>query len=211
VIPGNLDERYALRTDLGWGIVGRVSWHPDYDGDVFGVTNRIITREVSESGVPPFVQSGNKRCRFTLGTKTKEVLNPFQVSEMFELDFSERLTGSRTLSQEHKTFLKKLEEGVHQRSDGHYEMPLPLRDNMPSLPNNKSLALRRLHKLGQRFEDDMKYRDDYTTFMNEIIAKGYSEEASYNDGNVWYIPHHRVSHPKKPEKNSCSVRLQCRL
>ena len=124
---------------------------------------------------------------------------------MFKLDFSERLTGSHTLSQEDKTFLKKLEEGVHQRSDGHYEMPLPLRDDMPSLPNNKSLALRRLHKLGQRFEDDMKYRDDYTTFMNEIIAKGYveevlQEEASYNDANVWYIPHHGVYHPKKPDK-----------
>lgn len=84
-------------------------------------------------------------------------------------------------------------------------MPLPLRDDMPSLPNNKSLALRRLHKLGQRFEDDMKYRDDYTTFMNEIIAKGYpeevpQEEASYNGGNVWYIPHHGVYHPKKPDK-----------
>ena len=25
VIPGILDEPYALRTDLGWGIVGRVS------------------------------------------------------------------------------------------------------------------------------------------------------------------------------------------
>ena len=118
--------------------------------------------------------------------QAKEVLNPFQISEMFELDFSERLTGTQTLSQEDKTFLKRLEEGIHQRRDSHYEMPFPLRD-MPSLPNNKSLALRRLHKLGQRFEDDMKYRDNYTTFMNEIIAKGYAEEvlkeeASYNDG-----------------------------
>ena len=190
----------------GLGIVGRVSWCPDYDGDVFGVTNRIIAREVSESGVPPAVQPGNRTCLFTLGTRTKEVLNPFQINEMFELDFSERSTGTRTLSQEDKTFLKRLEEGIHQRSDGHYEMPLPLRDDKLSLPNNKSLALRRLYKLGQRFEADMKYQDDYTTFMNEIIAKGYAEkvpeeeEVSYNHGNVWYIPHHGVYHPKKPGK-----------
>lgn len=51
VIFGNFDEFYALRTDLGWGIVGRVSLRLDYDGDVFGVTNRIIIREVLESGV----------------------------------------------------------------------------------------------------------------------------------------------------------------
>ena len=29
LIPGNFDEPYALRTDLGWGIIGRVSWRPD--------------------------------------------------------------------------------------------------------------------------------------------------------------------------------------
>ena len=63
--------------------------------------------------------------------------------------------------------LKRLEEGIHQRSDDHYEEPLPLRDGMLSLTNNNFLALRRLHKLGQRFEDDMKHRDEYTTFMKE--------------------------------------------
>lgn len=76
---------------------------------------------------------------------------------MFELDFSERLADTCILSQEGKTFLRKLEEGIHQRTDGHYEMPLPFHDDMPSLPNNKSLALCRLHKLGQRFEGDTKY------------------------------------------------------
>ena len=70
----------------------------------------------------------------------KEVrLNPFQISEMFELDFSERLTGTRTLSQEDKAFLKRLEEGIHQRSDGHYAMPLPLRDDTLSLGQTTSL------------------------------------------------------------------------
>jgi len=204
VIPGSHDDPYALRTDLGWGIVGRVRWGPDHDGDVFGVTNRIITRTVPESGVLSVVKSASRRCLFTLGTKTKEIINPFQISEMFELDFSERSTGTGTLSQEDKTFLRKLEEGIHQRSVGHYEMPLPFRDDMPNLPNNRSLALSRLHKLGQRFKGDTKYKDDYTAFMNEIIAKGYAEEvpekASENDGRVWYIPHHGVYHPKKPDK-----------
>ena len=115
---------------------------------------------------------------------------------MFELDFSKRLTGTRTLSQEDKTFFKRLQKGIHQRSDGHYEML--------SIPN-KFLALHWLHKLGQRFEDDMNYRDDYTTFMNEIITKGYAEkvlkeETSYNHGNVWYIPYHGVYYSKSLAK-----------
>ena len=124
---------------------------------------------------------------------------------MFDLDFSERLTETCALSQEDRTFLRKLGEGIQQKSNGHYEMPLPFCDSIPTLPNSKLLALRRLHKLGQRFERDTKYRDDYTTFTNEVIAKGYAEEvpkqeSSSEDGHVWFIPHHGVYHPKKPDK-----------
>lgn len=101
VIPGNYDDPYALRTDLGWGIVGRVSWRPDYDGDSFGVMNRIITRNIPELG--------KRKCLFTLEANTKEVINPFQISEMLELDFSERMTD----------ISKKVRERIHQRLDGH--------------------------------------------------------------------------------------------
>ena len=41
--------------------------------------------------------------------------------------------------------------------------------------------------------------------MQEIVDRGYAErvppeEVSLNNGQVWYIPHHGVYHPKKPEK-----------
>ena len=88
---------------------------------------------------------------------------------MFELDFSERFTGIRTPLARGKTLLKRLQEGIHQRSDDHYEVPLPLRDGMLSITNNNFLALRWFHKLGQKIEDDMKYRDEYTTFMKESL------------------------------------------
>ena len=38
--------------------------------------------------------------------------------------------------------------------------------------------------------------------MSEMISKGYakqSDDASQN-GRVWYLPHHGVYHPLKPEK-----------
>ena len=47
-----------------------------------------------------------------------------------------------------------MEEGIRQTADGHYEMPLPFRGNTPKLPNNKTLALRRLVKLKTRIEND---------------------------------------------------------
>ena len=41
--------------------------------------------------------------------------------------------------------------------------------------------------------------------MSEDIEKGYaqrvpSEELSLDNGCIWYIPHHRVYHRKKPGK-----------
>ena len=52
---------------------------------------------------------------------------------------------------------------------------------------------------------DIKFKRDYLTFMNDVISQGYAErvpmeDVQFNDGKVLYIPHHRVYHPKKPDK-----------
>ena len=75
-------------------------------------------------------------------TNVKEVINPFQVMKMFQIDFLEKKANRQaTLSQDDLQVLKKM-EGNGQTADGHYEMPLPFRFNTPKLPNNKTLALR---------------------------------------------------------------------
>ena len=83
------------------------------------------------------------------------------------------------------------------------------------LPNNKTVALRRLNQLKRRFmgRNGQKYYTDYLEFMKKLIKNGYteripkmseSEHASHGQvqeqANVWYIPHHGVYHPKKPNK-----------
>ena len=42
----------------------------------------------------------------------------------------------------------------------------------------------------------------YITFIADMIAKGYARKADNNgkSGKKWYIPHHGVVHPAKPEK-----------
>ena len=123
-----------------------------------------------------------------------------------EMDFSEKRADRQgTLSQDDLQFLKKMEEGIRQTADGHYEMPLPFRGNTPKLPNNKPLALRRLNKLKTRMENDVKNRQDYMAFMQDIIRKGFAERVPHeqrpdDDGKSWYIPHHGVYHPQKPDK-----------
>ena len=98
-----------------------------------------------------------------------------------------------------------MERETRQREDGHYGMPLPFRQERPVLPNNKPLVLHRLRKLQTRLENNKRYREDYITFMSELIEKNYAERVPENeltneDGDVWYIPHHGVYHPRKPEK-----------
>jgi len=102
-----------------------------------------------------------------------------------------------------KRFLTILEQGIHQRSDGHFETPLPFVEENVMLPNNKQMAWRRLMKLEDKLKRDTQFRTDYVTFMNDVINKGYAENVSDKKtppGRVWYIPHHGVYHPHKPEK-----------
>ena len=88
-----------------------------------------------------------KTCHFSVKTQLKEVINPFLIKQMLELDFSERKVEGRMLSQNDRNFLKKMEERIHQEHDGHYKMPLPFREGALSLPNNRAIALHCLGKL----------------------------------------------------------------
>ena len=206
VILGNDDDPYAKRTALGWGIIGEINPQSQDDSaddvrdDVF--CNRIVTCKVQEE-----IQATSKKraCQFALKTQVKEVLSPLQMSKMFTLDFNERVTEEKSLSFEDRRFLTIVQEGIHQREDGHYEMPLPLKNNDAELPNNKELALSRLMRLKQRLKSDTQYRKDYVDFMQENIKNGFAEkvpkeEVSDINKRVWYIPHHGVYHKKKPGK-----------
>ncbi|KAK3724979.1 hypothetical protein QZH41_017459, partial [Actinostola sp. cb2023] len=136
---------------------------------------------------------------------------------MFEIDFAEHKGASTYgLSKEDRRFLEIAEQGIHQCEDGHYELPLPLKDKRVKLPNNREAALRRLNQLKRKLlaANGAKYREDYIAFMNKVIESGYAERVptskeaeskvteivTETKDNVWYIPHHGVYHPKKPNK-----------
>ena len=202
VILGNDDDPYAKKTALGWGIIGVVERTSQDDStiDIAGdiLCNRIVAHEVKTT-------SERRTCHFAVKTHVKEIISPLQVERMFTLDFNDKGTEEKSLSFEDRRFLKTAKEGIHQREDGHYEMPLPLRNENVELPNNKDLAMSRLMKLKQKLQSDTQYREDYVGFMQETIENGFAErvpstEVSRNDKRVWYIPHHGVYHKKKPGK-----------
>ena len=112
-------------------------------------------------------------------------------------------------------FIQIAERGIQHREDGHYELPLPLKNETIELPNNKTAVLRRLSQLKRRFvgRNGQQYYEHYVEFMKKLIENGYAERVpempeadhtshgqSRKKQNVWYIPHHGVYHPKKPNK-----------
>ncbi|KAL9976994.1 hypothetical protein ACROYT_G014349 [Oculina patagonica] len=152
VITGKGDDPYAIKTLLGWGIIGPVTPVKELLNDVKNEDikcHRIVIQEIGE----------NKRIdsKFVINAQTKEVINPYQVKEMFEIDFSERNNGGQALSQDDRRFLARVKEGIRHWEDGHYEMPLPLKDPNTKLPNYREMAFHRLKPLKRRFASDAKY------------------------------------------------------
>ena len=204
VILGKGEDPYAVRTLLGWGIIGPVSPLEDLRHDcgehLVSSCNRILTYEVDTG------RCSNRS--FVLSSQTKEEINPFALRRMLERDFSEEFIPGSGFSKEDRRFLAIAGEGITQLENGHYELPLPLKNPNVVLPNNRESAFRRLLQLKRRFLADGRYRDDYITFMENVIEKGFAEKvkpgassSSYTEQrNVWYIPHHGVYHPKKPTK-----------
>ncbi|XP_045076512.1 uncharacterized protein LOC121564685 isoform X2 [Coregonus clupeaformis] len=143
------------------------------------------------------------------------MISPNDVIKVLESDFSERVEEDATVSQEDLHFLTKLRDEIKHKQDGHYEMPLPFKQDRPNLPNNKSCSVQRLRGLERRLKRDQKYCSDYMNSMKDIIARGDAEkvpEKELNNHPAWYIPHHGVYHPQKPGKIrvvfDCSARFQ---
>lgn len=193
---------YGHRTILGWGVVGALG-PSEQDGDHIGVSHRIMAREVD------MVQDGaHVVLRTTVKERKVNSFRPADISQMMALDFSEYQSGPQyasmeKASQEDLKFLEIVSEGIHV-TNGHYEMPLPLRSAGVHLPDNKVAASKRLDQLGRKLKKNPTLHADYTKFMDNMIQKGHAEEVpsddSTVDGKVWYIPHHGIYHPKKPTK-----------
>ncbi|CAB4012547.1 Hypothetical predicted protein [Paramuricea clavata] len=134
VIPGQQNEPYAQRSDLGWGIIGNVTKPTENnDESSVAIVHRVTTRNPTSTNTPQ-----QKTCYFAIKPTVKEVINPAQLCQMLELDFSERRNSEPSMSQDDKKFLSKMDQGAYQEEGGHYVMPLPFRELVPKMPNNNN-------------------------------------------------------------------------
>ncbi|KAI4902936.1 hypothetical protein NFI96_019343, partial [Prochilodus magdalenae] len=133
--------------------------------------------------------------------KELPAVTPTDALKILESDFRDTPKNDKTVSQEDLIFLDKLKENIRRNEHGHYEMPLPFKER-PCLPDNKQLAALRLNHLKQKFIANGKYKHDYIAYMKDLIEKVDVEEVHDDgaNGETWYIPHHGIYHPKKPEK-----------
>jgi hypothetical protein len=183
VVAGQDDDPYAVRTDLGWGVIGCLTVMKDREND----------RDNSEK------EPQGRACHFAYRTTTKEI-TPAEINRLFEGEFSDqKIAGEMTIQDQR--FLSIVKEGIQQRTDGHFEIPLPFKEENITLPNNLQLAKKRLNHLRHKMVKDSEYRQKYTDFMEDMIVKGYAEKVPKNSTQeeklVWYLPHHGVFHPRK--------------
>lgn len=184
VVVHNDHVPYAVRTDLGWSII-------------------------SGSGATLLC---NKVCNKVSTKEHPDVQNLLNVLQQDFNDTKEGHPGDSVYSQDDLKFVKQMKGSIKQCEDGHLEMALPFKER-PKLPNNRKLADVRLQHLQRKMTQDKMYKEQYTEFMEDIIASGYAEKAPDADvepSTLNYIPHHGVFHPTKKKIRvvfDCSARF----
>ena len=207
VISSQNGGPYAFKTMLGWCIVGTVNAYRD---------NKI---ECHRTAVYEADTKQVARHHFEIEKKFAETEIKEMINKMYESDFTEpklenkSIMGIDELSIEDKKFLALLDKET-KMVDGHYQVPLPFKEDRINFPDNRNQALKRLNYLKKKFSRQEKFSSDYKTFIEDMLRKGYAEESktSPKTGKCWYIPHHGVYHPKKPDKIrvvfDCSAELE---
>ena len=161
----NSDEPTAVHTGLGWTLVG-----PE---------PLISENDLVSPPLINFVEVDN------------EVLHQ-QMLRAYNHDFpNER--GGVGLSVEDRKALTVMERTV-KFNEGHYTISLPWKSDAIVLPNNRSVAERRVLNLRRRLIDDHEFSLKYRAKINEYLENGYArrvvEPESAASCRTWYLPHH---------------------
>ena len=162
---------YAVRTLLGWTINGPLG-------------------------------RASKAARTSNRIQSHVVLDQ-QFVRFCEMEFNDsQFSIEKGLSQDDKRALAIMEDSAELRG-GHYEVALPWKVFPPDLPNNKIVAEHRLGLLKKRLLKDPQLHRKYSLFMDDLFDKGHAQkvpEGQREDSPSWYLPHHPVIHPQKPNK-----------
>ena len=185
----------AWETELGWCIVGT-------NQNASQSTPAQTLKTVVHKQLQPDIDNLSKEIHYSCSLSNKNEFS--QIAKLLESDFIESKRDHEKMSQDDIQFLSIITASIHQKASKHYEMKLPFRgESQPEMSNNLLAVLKRLEYLRQRLLKNPQYHEDYTKFMTNIIDQGDAEPVPIEDLHnrlSWYLPHHGVYHPKKPEK-----------
>ena len=198
IVGQNDTDPFAVRTSLGWSIVGNTGLKAHSSNNRF--SNKIVRvkNKLSVGNEPTAVTF---KCKMQ---KPESEIVPSDILDVLQQDFAENQTKQScvSMSKEDMLFMSTLKDGIIQTNEGNYTMPLPFRARPKELPNNRRMAEKRLELLKAKLAKNKQLKSDYMKFMSDIIATGDAEPVPGNgcEGSKWYIPHFGVYHPKKPGK-----------
>ena len=197
-VHGTNDSPYAYRNALGWCIMGPVRDLDDRDLKC----NRIKL----QFQPPGITENGMSQHHFAITEAVKDNYVSDRLREMWISDFNEAGGEEEALSFEDKRFIEIMTKDVTLKN-GKYELPLPFREsNSPVMPESRQQARSRIRSVKRRMQRDKQFKQDYISFMENIIAKGYARKCENGTQGSWYIPHHGVYHPAK---NKIRVVFDC--
>lgn len=179
---GTSSDPYAVRTALGWTFNGPINSESPSDTLVF----------------------------FTQTQSDVNLEN--QVSKFWKI---EKLAEDKetAMSVDDKKAVNIWESSIEQ-INGHYQLAIPFKENS-ELPDSKTSALNRLYGLKRKLSKDNALFERYSNEINQLVEKGYAEKVTDDTETgdiVWYLPHHNVVNPNKPEKTrvvfDCAAEIQ---
>ena len=156
------------------------------------------------SGLRGFSTSTPAKCCKTLVHSDLQHIEQL-VKQLYNKEHEESLhSNKRGPSLEDKRW-EKLVHASARLINGHYEIGIPVVDNLTKLPNNRVMAASRLASMGNKLKRNERLASDYKSYMKDMLQNGFvehvpKESLSRNDGKIWYLPHHAVQHPRKPNK-----------
>ncbi|XP_064631613.1 uncharacterized protein LOC135489914 [Lineus longissimus] len=133
---------------------------------------------------------------------TVEELNN-NMNAHFSREFDDGSQGEEIrMSREEERFMAKL-RGTTAYTGERYQVRLPLKDQLPAVPESRPMAERRLSAVLKRMKRDKNYATAYQSQMNDLKKKRYIERVPENELDVkirWYLPHHGVISERKQSK-----------
>jgi hypothetical protein len=170
---GGRRQPYAVQTILGWTVAGPV-------------------------------KRQKEKAAFTANFLHREMTLGESVERMWQTDFNDAPSVKACMSLEDVNALKIMQDSTV-KIDGHYQVALPWRNDRPLLDDNRIMAEKRMKSLGAKLSKDTELKAKYVDVMEGYLNDGYAREVPEDAENPknrtkWYLPHHAVFHPKKPEK-----------